>query len=90
MLLELQLYFFNSTKLNEMMMMMMMMMNCFVVWLTNERHLALFLAGTIVRNTHHLQSLTLCEQELNLPRTIMLQKLQPSECRVQTLLNENV
>ena len=34
-----------------MMMMMMMMMNCFVVWLTDERRLALFPAGTIVRDS---------------------------------------
>ena len=29
-----------------------LMMNCFVVWLTNERRLALFLAGTVVRDPH--------------------------------------
>ena len=35
-----------------MMMMMMMMMNCFWVWLTDERRLALFPAGTIVRDPY--------------------------------------
>ena len=30
------------------MMIMMMMMNCFVVWLTDERRLALFPAGTLL------------------------------------------
>ena len=49
-----------------MMMMMMMMMNCFVVWL---RRLALFPAGTIVRDPLHRESLTRREQGLNLHRT---------------------
>ena len=40
------------------MMMMMMMMMVFVVWLTDERRLALFPAGTIVRDPHHRESLT--------------------------------
>ena len=48
---------------------MMMMMNCFVVWLTNERRLALFPAGTIVRDLHHRESPTRREQGLNLRRT---------------------
>ena len=39
-----------------------MMMNFFVVWLTNERPLALFPAGAIVRDPHHRESLTCCEQ----------------------------
>ena len=52
-----------------MMMMMMMMMNCFVVWLTDESRLALFPAGTIVRDPHHRESLTRREQGLNLHRT---------------------
>ena len=30
----------------------------FVVWLSDERHLALFPAGTIVRDTDHLESLS--------------------------------
>ena len=36
----------------------MMIMNCFVVWLTDERRLALFPAGTIVRDPHHRESPT--------------------------------
>ena len=51
-----------------MMMMMMMMINYFVVWLTDERRLALFPVGTIVRDPHHCESLTLREQDLNLRR----------------------
>ena len=51
----------------------------FVVWLTDERRLALFPAGTIVRDSHHLESPTRREQDLNLHRT-----------RVQALLNEAV
>ena len=48
-------------------MMMMMMMNCFVVWLSNERRSALlFLAETIVRDPQHRKSPTNCEQGLNL------------------------
>ena len=39
-------------------MVMMMMMNCFAVWLTDERRLALFPAGTIVRDPHHRESPT--------------------------------
>ena len=35
-----------------------MMMNCFAVWLTDERRLALFPAGTIVRDPHHRESPT--------------------------------
>ena len=43
----------------------------FVVWLTDERRLALFPAGTIVRDTHHCESPTptSCKQGLNLRRT---------------------
>ena len=52
-----------------MMMMMMMMMKYFVVWLTNERCLALFPAGTIVRHPHHRESPTRREQGVNLCRT---------------------
>ena len=40
-------------RLVTMMMMMMMMMMVFVVWLTDEMRLALFPAGTIVRDPHH-------------------------------------
>ena len=42
----------NNEKVQNLMM-MMMMMNCFSVWLTNERRLALFPAKTIVRDPHH-------------------------------------
>ena len=35
----------------------------FVVWLTDERRLALFLAGTIARDLHHHESLTRREQD---------------------------
>ena len=38
----------------------------FVVWLTDERRLALLPAGTIVRHPHHHESLTCREQGLNL------------------------
>ena len=41
----------------------------FVVWLTDERRLALFPAGTIVRDPYHLESQTCPEQDLNLRRT---------------------
>ena len=41
----------------------------FVVWLTEERRLALFPAGTIVRDPHHRESPTRPEQGLNLRRT---------------------
>ena len=47
----------------------MMMMNCFVVWLTDERHSALLPVGTIVRDPHHCKSPTHREQGLNLCRT---------------------
>ena len=49
--------------------MMMMMMNCFVIWLTNQRRLVLFPAGTIARDPHHRESPTRREQGLNLRRT---------------------
>ena len=41
----------------------------FVVWLTNERHLALFPFGTIFRDPHHHESPTCRKQGLNLHRT---------------------
>ena len=47
----------------------MIMMNCFVVWLTNEKRLVLFPAGTIVRDPQHRESTTRREQGLNLRRT---------------------
>ena len=40
----------------------------FVVWLTNERRLALFPDGTIVIDPHHRESPTCREQGLNLRR----------------------
>ena len=52
-----------------MMMMMMMMMHVFVVWLTDERRLALFPAGIIVRDPHHRESPASREQGSNLRRT---------------------
>ena len=51
----------------------------FVVWLTNQRRLALFSAGTIVRDPQNPESLTRLEQYLNLHRTWL-----------QALLNEVV
>ena len=54
-----------------MMMMMMMMMN--VVWLTDERCLALFLDWTIVRDPHHCESSPRREHSLNLGRTWVVQ-----------------
>ena len=39
------------------------------LWLNDERRLALFSAGTIVRNTYHRESPTRREQNLNLRRT---------------------
>ena len=51
-----------------MMMMMMMMMWCgiFVVWLTDERGLALFPAGTIVTGPHYRKSPRRSMQDLKL------------------------
>ena len=45
------------------------MMNCFVVWLTEERRLAILTARTIVRDPHHRESPKRHEQDLNLRRT---------------------
>ena len=50
-----------------------------VWWLTDERCLALFPAGAIVRDPHHGESPTHREQDLNLRKTW-----------VQALLNEDV
>ena len=41
----------------------------FVVWLTDERRLALFPAGTIARDPHNCESPTRREQSLNLRKT---------------------
>ena len=41
----------------------------FGVWFTNERCLALFPAGAIVKDRHHRESLTRCERDLNLRKT---------------------
>ena len=49
--------------------MMMMMVNCFLVWLTDEKRLALFPAGTIVRDPHHLTFPTRRKQDSNLRRS---------------------
>ena len=46
-----------------------MMMIVFMKWLTDERRLASFPAGTIVREPHHRESPTHSEQDLNLRRT---------------------
>ena len=46
-----------------------MMMNCFVVWLTEERRLALFPARTIVRDPQHRETSTRRDHGLNLRRT---------------------
>ena len=51
------------------MMVMMMTMMVLVIWLTDKRHLALFSAGTFVRDPHHRESLTHYEQGLNMRRT---------------------
>ena len=59
----------NILMIMMMMMMMMMMMHVFVVWLTDERRLALFPAGIIVRDPHHRESPTSHEQGSNLRRT---------------------
>ena len=48
---------------------LIMMINCFVVWLIDERHLALFLAGTIVRDPHYNEFPTRREHDLNMCRT---------------------
>ena len=58
---------------------MMMMMMVFVVWLTDEKRLALFPSGTIARDPHYRESPTCRQQDLNLRRTW-----------VQDLLNEVV
>ena len=42
-----------------------------MLWLTDERCLALFPAGTIVRDPHHLESPTRREQDLNLQGVCM-------------------
>ena len=44
-------------------------MNCFVLWLTDERRLVLFPEGTIVRDPRHRQSLARREEDLKLRRT---------------------
>ena len=54
-------------------------MNCFVVWLTDERRLALFPARTTIRDPRHHESPTRREQDLNLPRA-----------RIHAVLNEVV
>ena len=46
----------------------LMMMNYFMVWLTDERRLALFPAYNIAIDPHHLESLTSCKQDWNLRR----------------------
>ena len=41
----------------------------FLVWLTDERRLALFPVGTIVRDSHHPESLARRKRDLDLHRT---------------------
>ena len=47
---------------------MMMIFFFFLVWLTDEKCLALFLAGTIVRDPHNAKYPTHRVQDLNLRR----------------------
>ena len=47
----------------------MMIKLLFVVWLTDERHLALFPAEAIVRDPYHFETLAHHKQGLNLRRT---------------------
>ena len=54
-----------STCLTTLPFKMMTMMNYFVVWFTDERRLALFLAGAFVRDPHHFESPTRREQGLH-------------------------
>ena len=61
--------FFQKMLVSTSNMMLMVMMNCFLVWLTNERCLALFPAKTIARDPHHRKFPTCCEKGLNLRRT---------------------
>ena len=56
----------------------------FVVWLTDERYLALFPAGTIVRDPHHRESPTRHAQGLNLRRTNLSSGLVEWSCAVGT------
>ena len=46
----------------------------FVVWLTDERHLALFPAGTIVRDTRHRKSWLLSEIHTRVIKVRVLRK----------------
>ena len=46
-------------------------LNFFVVWLTDERGLALFPAGTTFRDPHHRKSPTRWEEGLNQRRTLV-------------------
>ena len=41
-----------------------------MVWLTEEKRLALFQAGTIVRDPHHRESPTRHKHDLNLRRNL--------------------
>ena len=62
-------YFSISTTWFEPTVAMMMMMSCLVSWLTEERRLVLFPAGTIVKVPHHCKLLMRCKQDLTLHRT---------------------
>ena len=59
---------------NMNMLLMMMIIIIFAVWLTNKRHLALLPARTIVRDSHHRESLTCSKQDLNLHGTWITQQ----------------
>ena len=52
----------------------------FVVWLTDERHLAWFPAGTIVRDSYHRKSPIRREQDLNLRRNWVRALLKLCSC----------
>ena len=51
----------------------------FVVWLTCERRLALFPAGSIDRDPYHRESFTRREQDLNLRTTLVQGSLNDAE-----------
>ena len=65
----------------------------FAKWLTNERHLALFPAGTTVRDSHHHKSLTPLQLDLSLCRDwvqgVILMKLCCKDKQFNTVITNH-
>ena len=58
-----------------------------MVWLTNQRHLALFPAGTVVIDTHYRESLTCQEQDFEPAQNQFIKVIKHLSLQVRKLIS---